>query len=380
MRPAVAALQRRVAALQRKRRQNRRAIDCGRELPRGAEIAGVSGMIEDDEGTATDDRPLGWRSAWRRPRWRYAAGAFFLGVIYTAVASLLGFEFRFGGRDATLLVGALVELSFAAFGYVIGAGVESRGRERAAAAQIRRQLEDLAAARAKLAQQEKLASLGQLASAVAHEVRNPLAILRSLVQNLEEAMVGEAAEGRETCALLLDEIDRLAHVTSALVGFARPLSLDRRPASAADIAERTRLLGGQMLRDRAVRLSLAGPLESDVVLEADSDLLCQVFLGLLENAAQASPAGEGIELGWRAVANRVEFTVSDRGEGIPEQLRERVFEPFFSTRSGGCGLGLAVARQIVEAHGGEIAVDAKVGRGARFRVRLPAGVPLGTAA
>lgn len=333
-------------------------------------------MIEDDEYSAEQKR----RPWWRRQRWLYAGAAFLLGVVYTGTATVLGFEFRLGERDVTLGVGALVELSFAAFGYVIGAGIESRRRERSAAEQIRRQLEDLAAVRVKLAQQEKLASLGQLAGAVAHEVRNPLAILRSLVQNLEETLDDEAAEGRETCGLLLEEIDRLAHVTSTLVGFARPLTLERGPESAAHLAERTRLLGRQMLHDRAVRLRLVGQEGADADFDADSDLLCQVLLGLLENAAVASPAGEAIELAWRAVEGSVEFIVSDRGEGIPEHLHERVFEPFFSTREGGAGLGLAVARQIVEAHGGEITVDAGVERGARFRLRLPAASSLGTAA
>ena len=331
-----------------------------------------------DETTLTaGERAAPW---WRRQRWQYAAASFALGVVYTGLATVFGFEFRLAERDVTLWVGGLVEVSFAAFGFVLGVSVESRRREHAAAQQIRRQLEDLAAVRIKLAQQEKLASLGQLAGAVAHEVRNPLAILRSLVQNLEESLGDGEGEGRETCGLLLEEIDRLAHVTSTLVGFARPLTLARRQVSAAHIAERTRLLGGQMLGGRSPGLELVGQEGADVDLEADPDLLCQVLLGLLENAAEASPGGEPIELAWRALAGGVEFTVTDRGDGIPLDLRERVFEPFFSTRPDGHGLGLAVARQIVEAHGGEIAVDGALEHGSRFRVRLPAASPLGTAA
>lgn len=319
---------------------------------------------------------------WRAPRWRYALASFALGVVYTGLALILGFEFRLGDRDVTLFAGGLVEVSFAVFGYLLGSSVEARRRERLAAEQIHRQLEDLAAARAKLAQQEKLASLGQLAGAIAHEVRNPLAILRSLAQNLGETLEPEAVEGRETCGLLLEEIDRLAHVTSTLVSFARPLTLERRRVPAVEIVERTSLLGRQMLSDRALGLTLGGPASqrgaggtrdgSETHLDADPDLLCQVLLGLLENAADASPPGASVELGWSAAEGGVELTVTDRGEGIPEDRRERVFEPFFTTRSGGNGLGLAVARQIVEAHGGEISVDSAPVQGARFRVRLPA--------
>ena len=331
--------------------------------------------MKNDESTIATPPP--W---WRRQRWRYAAASFGLGVVYTGAAMALGFEFRLGERDVTILVGALVELSFAAFGYLLGANVEARIRERATAEQIRRQIEDLGALRAKLAQQEKLASLGQLAGAVAHEVRNPLAILRSLVQNLAETLDVDAAEGLETCDLLLEEIDRLAHVTSTLMGFARPLDLERRKASAAGIVEHTRLLGHQMLRDRDLRLALNAPVDADARLVADPDLLCQVLLGLLENAAEASPRGEEIELGWHPTADGVEFTVADHGAGVPEELRERVFEPFFTTRERGNGLGLAVARQIVEAHGGDITVDETARHGARFRVRLPSADVLGTAA
>ena len=313
--------------------------------------------------------------------------SFALGVVYTGLAMLLGFEFSLGERDVTIWVGGLVEISFAAFGYVLGSTVEARRRERAAAEQIQRQLKDLAAVRAKLAQQEKLASLGQLAGAVAHEVRNPLAILRSLVQNLEESLDETAAEGRDasrlppsgvTCGLLLEEIDRLAHVTSTLVGFARPLTLARRRTPATEVAERVGLLGDQMLRDRAVDLKLAGPagMADDVELHADPDLLCQVLLGLLENAAEASPPGGAVELAWAKIETGVELTVTDRGEGIPKPLREKIFEPFFTTRSEGTGLGLAVARQIVEAHGGEISVDDAPGGGSRFHVRLPAAEAL----
>ncbi len=320
------------------------------------------------EQTVTLEMARPW---WRRPRWLYAMASFALGVVYTGLALILGFEFRLGDRDVTILVGTLVEFSFAAFGFVIGLSVEARRRERAAAEQIQKQLEDLAAVRVKLAQKEKLASLGQLAGAVAHEVRNPLAILRSLVQNLEETLEPGATEGHETCGLLLEEIDRLAHVTSTLVGFARPLTLDRRRTSAVEIVSRADLLGRQMLSDRAVGLTLASYRGADAPLQVDSDLLCQVLLGLLENAAEASPEGEAVELGWSVAGSEVELTVTDHGEGIPEDLRDKVFEPFFTTRSRGSGLGLAVARQIVEAHGGEISVGSAADCGARFRVRLP---------
>ena len=107
-------------------------------------------------------------------------------------------------------------------------------------------------------------------------------------------------------------------------------------------------------------------------LAVDGDLVCQVLVGLLSNAAQASAPGGAVTVRAAAVGDGVELSVSDEGPGIAPELRDRVFEPFFTTRADGTGLGLAVARQIVEAHGGHIDVGERAGGGARFTLRLPA--------
>ena len=304
----------------------------------------------------------------RRARWRWALGSFLIGVVYTGLSLLAGVELRFGERDVTVLGGGVVEVSFAVFGYLIGLTREARDRDR-------RHLEELAALRARLTHHEKLASLGQLAGVIAHEVRNPLAILRAQVQNLEEELPA-SAEGRETCALLLEEIDRLANVTRSILAFARPLTVEPRPIEMGGLGERLRQLTAPLFATRGLELRL-GP-ASDLVadpmrFEADPDLLCQVLLGLLENAAALAPAESAIELGWSGEEGRVELWVADRGPGVPEEDRERIFEPFVSLREGGHGLGLAVARQIVTAHRGRLEVDDHRGGGALFRVVLPQG-------
>src|SRR5262249_7065350 len=107
-------------------------------------------------------------------------------------------------------------------------------------------------------------------------------------------------------------------------------------------------------------------------LQVDPDLLVQVLLGLLSNAAAAVPVGGEVALEARAAEGGVEIAVIDSGPGVPEDLRGRVFEPCFTTRDKGTGLGLAVARQIVEAHSGRIAVGERAGGGACFSIRLPA--------
>jgi two-component system sensor histidine kinase AtoS len=315
---------------------------------------------------------------WRRPRWLYAAGGFLLGVLYTAAALALGFEFRLGAADLTLLGGAVVEFSFAGFGFLLGLVTEARRREAVAARVVATQLRELGGIRARLAQAEKLATLGELAGAISHELRNPLAILRSMAQNLEETIEGEA---RATCRALLEEIDRLTRVTARLVDFARPVVPRKRALTAAGVGRRVALLAGELLRQHPVRLAVR-PGE-DGAFRGDEDLLCQMLLGLLENAAQVSPQGGEIELSWGVdgEGRGVEFRVTDTGPGVPSELRQQIFEPFFTTRPEGHGLGLAVARQIVEAHGGQLTVEVadEAGGGAVFRAVLPTAASLESA-
>lgn len=327
-------------------------------------------MTEAEDIMRTTGRP----SFWRRPRWRYAAAAFLLGVGYTVLAVAFGFEFRLGEHDVTLWVGALVEVSFAGFGYLIGLITEARQRERAAAEEAAGRLQQLGRVRARLAQAEKLASLGELASAISHELRNPLAILRAMAQNLEESPSPDAA--RQTCREMLDEIDRLSRVTARLMDFARPVEPERRRVPVAEIAERTGTLAEELLRSSPVQLEIRGG--GSGTLEADPDLICQVLLGLLENAAAVSQTT--VELSWHQRDEAVILEIADRGPGVPVELRQRIFEPFFSRREGGHGLGLAVARQIVEAHGGRIEVVDRPGGGAIFRLLLPRAAALESAA
>ncbi|MEM9552717.1 MAG: ATP-binding protein [Acidobacteriota bacterium] len=330
-------------------------------------------------------------------RWRFAVGGFLVGVVETTIGYLVGVRAMLGTHDVTWLVGGLVELSFGVFGYLLGRVVEARRRERRDAATIEAQLRELAAARARLAQAEKLASLGQLAGAILHEVRNPLAILRSMTQNLRESLAEAEDGGRpptddETspdaiCAQLVEEVDRLSHVTASLAAFSSAPRLERRPIALADLLERVRLLGAEMLRERGVRLEIeTGPPAAS--LTVDADLVVQALLGLLDNAAVAmreasstldSTRGPGVvRLRARspedAADDAVILEVEDAGPGIDASVRDTLFEPFITTRADGHGLGLAVARQIARAHGGDLDLVDRPPPGATFRLRLPASL------
>ena len=299
-----------------------------------------------------------------RLRWWYAAAGLVFGAVDTMTLVWLGASFEMGGRDVTALVSVWFGSSFALLGFTLGTLVESRRRERDATAA-------LDAARSRVAQSEKLAALGQLAAAIAHEVRNPLAVVRSAAQGLGETLPASDADGHRAASFIVAEVDRLGSVVSSLLAFARPLQLQTRPTDIGDVVARAVTLAGAELEAKHVRLAREQAAALPVV-HADGDLVCQVLVGLLSNAVEATPPGGEITVRAHAANDGIELAVADRGAGIAPELRSRVFEPFFTTRPNGTGLGLAVARQIVEAHGGRIDVGDHPGGGACFTIRLPA--------
>jgi signal transduction histidine kinase len=317
------------------------------------------------------DRPPQQPRRWLRHErfWGAAAGVAIV-VVDTVTMLALGITFEMNGRDVTLVVAAFFGSSLALLGFLLGAMIEARRRDRQATAVIHAQIEAISAARARLVQSEKLAALGQLATGIAHEVRNPLAVIRSAAQSLAEAAPAGDEAAERACSFITAEIDRLSNVITALLAFARPPQLAPRTVRVPDLFDRALLLARDELAasELRVRRTESGPLPP---LEADPDLLCQVLLGLFSNAAAVVPRGGELALEARSDGGAVELAVGDSGPGVPAELRERVFEPFFTTRSRGTGLGLAVARQIVEAHGGRIAVGDRAGGGARFVIRLP---------
>ncbi len=310
-------------------------------------------------------------------RWQFAVAALAVGIAYTSVIAAMGVEVRLGGRDVSLPVGIATELSFALFGFLLGRSAEARNAERRAAAADHAGLERLAALQARLLQAEKLAAVGQLSSRIAHEVRNPLAIVRSVVQNLTEGSPGTADETRRSCTLVLDEIDRVARVTASLTGLARPVIPRSAPVSVAEAVARVEWLARHLLDGRPVTLrTLPGPAGAQAL--ADPDLVCQVLLGLVSNGADASPEGGSIELDWRIEDADVVIRVTDSGPGVALEIQDRIFDPFFTTKATGTGLGLAVAREIAEAQGGRVVLEKRPTGGASFALRLPRADGSGT--
>jgi two-component system sensor histidine kinase HydH len=283
----------------------------------------------------------------------------------------LGVTLEASGRDVTLLVGCYFGITFAILGFLVARLFEARQRDRRTSALLQAQTATITAARARLAQSEKLAALGQLATAIAHEVRNPLGVIRSAAQGVGETLRAEDDDGRRACSFILAEIDRLNNVISSLLAFARPLRLAPRAVSIGPLFDSALLLAREDLSAKGLRVSRREAADLPTV-RADPDLLSQVLLGLLANASDVTGAGGEVALEATRVDGGIELAVLDTGPGVPAELRTRIFEPFFTTRERGTGLGLAVARQIVEAHGGKIEVGDRPGGGARFAVLLPA--------
>jgi two-component system sensor histidine kinase HydH len=313
--------------------------------------------------------------------WGAAAGLA-AGALDTVLLAWSGVEMTLAGRNATLLVGATFTSSLALLGFLSGRLARARRRERDAAATIRRQQDELAATQRAAFENEKLAALGRLAAGIAHEVRNPLGVIRASAVLVQEHFE-EAEDAHRACAFVVEETDRLDGLIASLLAFARPTALQLREARVGEVVERTSRLAEEVTRRRDVRLRRALPASDGPALRVDPDLVAQLLLGLVTNAAEALGPGGTIELRAKEEAGAVVLAVADDGPGVPEAERERIFEPFYTTKPRGTGLGLAMAERIARAHGGTLRLAPGAGAGARgagacFELVLPraaAGAP-----
>jgi len=214
---------------------------------------------------------------------------------------------------------------------------------------------------------ESLAKLGEMAAVVAHEVKNPIAGISGAIQIIGDRLPPDS-EDREVVQSVLERLDSLNKMSQDLLEFARPRAPQFQPVQLQPLLRGTAdLLAKDPELDR-IRVEIAGP---ELTLPGDLELLQHVFLNLLLNAAHAMGGNGHIEVTVEATGGRGQVGVSDRGPGIPEEIRERIFEPFFTTKHRGTGLGLPIARRVVEAHGGEISVDCPAAGGTTFLVSLP---------
>ncbi|MFP4055289.1 MAG: sensor histidine kinase [Candidatus Brocadiia bacterium] len=219
----------------------------------------------------------------------------------------------------------------------------------------------------------QLSTLSELAAGVAHEINNPLTTISGWMQ----IFVSEAGEGdpvREQLASIQEELDRIARIVDKLVAFAQRPSAEREVLDANELLRSVvSFLEYQMLN---ANVRMTTDLSPQVrAVEGNASELKQVFLNLMLNARQAMPEGGTLRVATAAGEGGrwVEARFEDSGHGVPEEARERLFEPYFTTRAeeGGTGLGLAVSREIVRKMGGELELESTSPRGSTFLVRLP---------
>jgi len=221
-----------------------------------------------------------------------------------------------------------------------------------------------------LAERERLASLGRMAATVAHEIKNPLSAIKSIAQVMrEDEQLNQQYE--RDLRLIVGETDRLSQSVTQLLSFARKESAAEQPLSVEELLNSVVHLFQANAREQGVSLECG--IECDVTLSGKGvSALRDAVSNLLLNALQATPSGGRVKLVAAATDGELSISVEDSGAGVPVELRERIWEPFFTTRQRGTGLGLAIVRKRVQEVGGSASLGSiSNGRGAVFVLRLP---------
>lgn len=307
--------------------------------------------------------------------WGTAAATFTACALYLSFMALLESRNQFIPEDQ---VGELIlrVLFLPVVGYLTNQLADANRTEarklQATAAELAQANASLTKAEADVRRSDRLAALGQLTAGLAHELRNPLATMRSSAELLIRQVADENEIAREMASNITEEVDRTGSLITRFLDFARPRSLQ---LEGTDV---------HTMLDRAIhRFTKAGATVSvfknyspDIPpVRMDAAMMEQVILNLLTNAAQASPAGASVTVKTVRNKNAVEIAVIDRGSGIAPKNLESIFNPFFTTKPEGVGLGLAVVSKIVEEHDGQISVDSTPGEGSVFVIHLPLGGP-----
>jgi len=218
---------------------------------------------------------------------------------------------------------------------------------------------------------ERLAALGQLSAGLAHEIRNPLGVIKGSAEILQRKLGSGDGLAREMAGYIYTEVNRLSALVSRFLDFARPSRLQTRAAQVTDVLERA--LKAAEAQGALAHLNVHRDYAEGLPqLDLDEDLCEQVFINLIVNASQAMAGTDG-ELWVRTRPNTktVVVEVADSGPGVPPEAREQIFNPFFTTKDNGVGLGLAIVSKIVDAHGGKISLVTADGPGACFQVTFP---------
>ncbi|MDH3348628.1 MAG: ATP-binding protein [Desulfobulbaceae bacterium] len=219
---------------------------------------------------------------------------------------------------------------------------------------------------------ERLAAVGRMAAGVAHEVRNPLSSIKGLALLLR-GKLSSHSEGNETVMLLIREVERMNKTISELLSFARPAPLRLQPVDLTSLLNDSMKLISPDVINNGVEAELIAEVDLPMV-DADRDRLQQVFMNILFNAVQAMEDGGNLNVSIsKGESDTVIVTVKDTGYGISEENIAQIFYPYFTTKQGGTGIGLAISQKIISEHQGVINISSLLGEGTTVTVELPAG-------
>jgi two-component system sensor histidine kinase HydH len=242
-------------------------------------------------------------------------------------------------------------------------------RYQKAAEQLAAANESLKEAEANVRRADRLAALGQLTAGLAHELRNPLGTMKTSAELLSRNVAAENEIAREMAGYIREEVDRTNSLITRFLDFARPQHLRIEKADLTAMLDR---VVARFDREKTVDVAVYKNYSPDIPpVEFDVELMERVILNLIANAAQASPPGGAVTVKTRLAENMAEIAVIDRGSGIDPKNMESIFNPFFTTKPEGVGLGLAICSKIVDEHGGQITVESTPGEGSVFHVFLP---------
>ena len=290
------------------------------------------------------------------------------GLCDAAMFVWLGVDFTIAGRDVMPWIAGFLAVNFGVLCFLIGHFMDAREQARRDRETIARQLEQLRLTQQTATQNEKLAAIGRLAAGVAHEVRNPLGVIRASASMVQESFDRDD-EAFRACGFICEESDRLNALITSLLAFARPAEPRVAPVRAEKVIDRALEICRRDLEARSIEV--VRTVVGDAELLADTDLVSQAIHDLVTNAAEAIEREGRIEIRVEATPQEVHIDVADDGPGIEPASEDRLFEPFFTTKATGTGLGLAMTARIAEAHGGAAQwIDAR-GAGACFRLRFP---------
>jgi signal transduction histidine kinase len=221
---------------------------------------------------------------------------------------------------------------------------------------IRRQLE----------KDRYLTGLGQAAATIVHDLKTPLVTIAAYAKRLQDGK-GDSAAGLKT---ILDSAAKMEGIVTDVLNFAKPVQLETREEDLRRVVEQTAADGQARAEAAGIRLAAELPAEP-VLMAVDGLRLQRAMTNLVANAVEASRPGQEVQLALQANLQQAVITVKDQGIGMDAETLEHVFIPFYTRKSQGTGLGMAIAKKVIEAHGGKIRIHSRPGRGTEVRIELP---------